>query len=59
MWLTKEEEALLRDELKKFLDDADEEPKTEQKDHICEEGMTIIDEWTICKYCGDNMRKIK
>ena len=29
------------------------------KDHKCEEGMTPIDDWVICKTCGDNLRKIK
>ena len=25
----------------------------------CEEGMTPIDNWFICKHCGDNLREIK
>lgn len=27
--------------------------------HICEEGMTPIDGWFICKYCGSNLKEIK
>ena len=62
MWgmITEEEKAILRDELAKFLDTTDEkESKPEPKDHKCEEGITPIDIWIICKHCGDNMRKIK
>ena len=32
---------------------------TNPKDHKCEEGMTEIGGWMICKHCGDNMRQIK
>lgn len=27
--------------------------------HACEEGMTPIDGWFICKICGDDIREIK
>ncbi len=27
--------------------------------HICEEGMTPIYNWFICKHCGANLREIK
>lgn len=27
--------------------------------HTCEEGMTPIDGWFICKICGDNLKEIK
>jgi len=27
-------------------------------DHTCEEGMTTIGGWFICKTCGDNLREI-
>lgn len=33
--------------------------KSTKKDHECEEGMTEISGWMICKHCGDNLRKIK
>jgi len=29
------------------------------KVHKCEEGMTEIFGWMICKHCGSNLRKIK
>jgi len=28
-------------------------------DHLCEEGMTEIFGWMICKHCGKNLRQIK
>lgn len=27
--------------------------------HTCEEGMTPICGWVICKHCGDNIREVK
>ena len=32
---------------------------TPKKDHICEEGITPIDGWIICKTCGDNLKEVK
>lgn len=32
---------------------------SDPKDHQCEEGMTEIGGWMICKHCGDNLRKIR
>lgn len=34
-------------------------PTTPKKDHECEEGMTEIGGWMICKHCGKNLREIK
>ena len=63
MWynMSKEEEAILRKELEEFLRDNPnvKYKDTEPKDHQCEEGMTVIGGWVICKHCGDNLREIK
>ena len=34
-------------------------PSEDPADHKCEEGMTEIFGWVICKHCGKNLRKIK
>lgn len=31
----------------------------DENEHTCEEGMTPIDCWFICKTCGTNLRQIK
>lgn len=62
MWynVTKKEQAIIREELAKFLNDTTvDESKTEPKDHKCEEGMTPLDGHFICKHCGDNLRSVK
>jgi len=35
------------------------EEEVASSDHECEEGMTEIFGWMICKHCGLNLRKIK
>lgn len=75
--ITEEDEDLLREELKKFLDGDEEDSVgfkplpsgTIEVDRIskgwavcmgaCEEGMTELNGYFICKHCGTNMRKTK
>lgn len=61
MWYntSKEDEDILKEELEKFLHDNVKYKDSDPKDHKCEEGMTEIWGWMICKHCGNNLRQIK